>query len=127
MFKKSILIIVSTSGLVSVALGAFGSHALKELLTINERIETFDLASRYQFYHTLALLGIVSIFDKVDKRFARLSAILILFGMTLFSGSLYTLSITNITSWAIFAPFGGALLIAGWGCFLISVIKKETL
>ena len=43
-------------GLLGVALGAFGAHALRASLTASGRLDTFETAVKYQFYHALALV-----------------------------------------------------------------------
>ena len=47
-----------------------------------------------------------------------------LIGMFLFSGSLYVLALLNTTSVALITPFGGLLMIGGWGLLFYSVLKK---
>ncbi len=54
MTSKKLLLTGAILGLLSVILGAFGAHALKAILTANNRVETFELAVRYQFFHALA-------------------------------------------------------------------------
>ena len=63
MTSKLIIIIGSISGAISVILGAFGAHALKDSLTASGRLETYETAVKYQMYHSLAmiLLGILMI------------------------------------------------------------------
>jgi uncharacterized membrane protein YgdD (TMEM256/DUF423 family) len=53
---KQTLIAGAVLGLLGVGLGAFGAHALKPTLEANGRLDTFELAVRYQFFHALALL-----------------------------------------------------------------------
>ncbi|MEL7004412.1 MAG: DUF423 domain-containing protein, partial [Bacteroidota bacterium] len=55
-------------GITAVGLGAFGAHALKDFLLEQGRLETFETAVSYQFYHTLALFGIGIILSKVDTK-----------------------------------------------------------
>jgi uncharacterized membrane protein YgdD (TMEM256/DUF423 family) len=120
MKSKQILIIAAASGMLSVALGAFGAHALKETLSAYGRVETFELAVRYQFIHTLALL-FLGLDVRQDHKW---SAILFIGGMLLFSGSLYFLALTNSTALVLVTPLGGTLLIAGWATLLWQLIKR---
>ncbi len=111
-------------GLLGVAIGAFGAHALKDLLQALGRVDTFELAVRYQFYHALALLlnGLLQqVFSTPWLRYASLSFLL---GCILFSGSLYALSISGVTTLAYITPFGGLLLLAGWIMLLIGISKS---
>lgn len=97
---------------VSVAVGAFGAHALKVRLAASGRTETFDLGIRYMMFHALAiiLIGILM------ERYPQLSTagLLLFVGIVFFSGSLLMLSLTNVTTWGAVAPIGGTAMIAGW-------------
>lgn len=117
------LIITAVAGFLAVAVGAFGAHALTSLLTENNRLDTFELASRYHFYHTLALLGISLLLKQNASKHFFMSLIFILTGMILFSGSLYILAITNYTPIAMVTPVGGVFLLAGWAVLLYAAVK----
>jgi uncharacterized membrane protein YgdD (TMEM256/DUF423 family) len=112
MSQRLILITSSILGFLSVAIGAFGAHALKTVLTATGRGETFELATRYQFYHALAMLATGILVEKFPA--AGPAAIFFLTGTIIFSGSLYILSLTGQTMWGAVTPFGGLLLLAGW-------------
>ncbi len=112
MTQRIILIIASVCGFLAVALGAFGAHALKPVLEANGRVETFELATRYQFYHALAILAAGILAEKFPGMGT--PAVLFLAGTIIFSGSLYILSLTGQTMWGAVTPFGGVLLLAGW-------------
>jgi uncharacterized membrane protein YgdD (TMEM256/DUF423 family) len=122
--QKQTLLAASASGALAVSLGAFGAHALKALLIANGRLDTYELAVRYHFYHTLALLATAILMDKFSGTGLRVSALLFVIGMLLFSGSLYTLCLLNISSIAIITPVGGVFLIGGWTTLFISVLRK---
>ena len=104
-------------GGLSVAGGAFASHALRE--KISERsLEIFETAARYQMYHALALLLVallLSIYQQSPPPSLLASGWLFIIGIALFSGSLYALSLTNVKILGAIAPLGGAAFIAGWG------------
>jgi len=112
MNQRVILIIASISGFLSVGLGAFGAHAFKSILTVNGRLETYELATRYQFYHALALLFVGLLADKFPS--LGTSAIFFITGIIIFSGSLYILSLTGTTWWGAVTPIGGLCLLVGW-------------
>ena len=99
---------------LSVMIGAFGAHALKPLLLSNNRIETFELAVRYQFYHTLGILLVGVMANRIHSGLAVVSFVLFTLGIVFFSGSLYHLSLTNQTSLVWVTPVGGLLFISGW-------------
>lgn len=96
----------------AVALGAFGAHKLKDILT-PEYLDIFNTGAEYQFYHGLALLAIAW----APKMTTLLNRVVILFqlGIFFFSGSLYVLSITGYTKLGMVTPIGGVSFLIGWG------------
>ena len=111
-------------GLLGVALGAFGAHALKPFLLESGRLDTFETAVKYQFYHALALMIISVLMLVKNHRILKIAASLMLAGVTIFSGSLYILCLTNVGAWGAVTPIGGVLMIAGWGSLIYYGIKK---
>jgi uncharacterized membrane protein YgdD (TMEM256/DUF423 family) len=122
MNNKQLLLTGAILGFLSVALGAFGAHALKATLTANNRVETFETAVRYQFFHALAFLfvGLWIGEGNWSGGYAWLA------GVILFSGSLYTLAITNSTKLPIVlaTPLGGVCFLVGWVMLIIAILKK---
>lgn len=123
--QRQTLLVASALGVLAVALGAFGAHALKNLLSATGRLDTYELAVRYHFYHIFALLAVSILMDKYSLPRLKLSALLFFIGIILFSGSLYTLCLFNISKIAIITPFGGAFLIAGWATLFIAVFRNS--
>ncbi|PLX11312.1 MAG: DUF423 domain-containing protein [Marinilabiliales bacterium] len=126
---KRILITVGISGALSVILGAFGSHLLNGSIS-HEKLEVWNTAVQYQMYHTIALLGI-TFMNRYLKR-AYISTIYYLFfvGIIMFSGSLYIVSISEITGLGLgplkyITPLGGLLLIIGWIYVILSGLTYE--
>jgi uncharacterized membrane protein YgdD (TMEM256/DUF423 family) len=122
--KKVALLSGAVFGFLGVALGAFGAHALKPLLSQSGRMDTFELAVRYQFYHALALLAIgilLTIDPTVKYKYATICFIL---GVILFSGSLYIFSLSELGMVAMLTPIGGFLLILGWSFMIVGLVKK---
>ncbi|MEH2307750.1 DUF423 domain-containing protein [Nostoc sp.] len=110
------LSIAAILGGLSVAAGAFASHALRE--KISERsLEIFETGARYQMYHALALFLVAILISRTESPQPTLIASGWLFfaGITIFSGSLYAISLTGIKSLGAIAPLGGAAFLAGWG------------
>jgi len=110
-------------GLLAVALGAFGAHALRASLEAVGRADTFETAVKYQFYHALALvaIGILLQLPATTADAARTygwAGYAFLIGVLIFSGSLYALCFTGITKFGAVAPIGGLALIAGWALLL---------
>lgn len=96
--------------------GAFGAHALKAQLA-PERLEVYETAVRYHFFHALGLLGIGLTLRFIDASPVRWAAVLVVAGIMLFSGSLYALTFGAPRLLGIVTPIGGVALIAGWICF----------
>jgi len=125
MNQKQTLLCGAILGLLGVALGAFGAHALKQLLLLNGRLETYELAVRYQFYHALTLLLIGLLMETLGAAAFKWASLLIFGGVTLFSGSLYLFALTNTTTFAMITPLGGVFMLFGWGSLTYSVISKK--
>ena len=102
--------VAATLGLLGVALGAFGAHALKPTLSAFQTADLWQTAVLYQLLHALALLTLAA-----TDRASRLLTVLWLVGLLCFSGSLYLLAVTEWKAylWP-FTPLGGLLLMGGW-------------
>ncbi|MFC5411625.1 DUF423 domain-containing protein [Larkinella bovis] len=116
-------------GFLGVALGAFGAHALRAMLEVSKRMDTFETAVRYQFYHALALVALGILLQlpatsAASAKFYGWAGYAYLFGVIIFSGSLYTICFTGITKFGAVAPIGGLLMLAGWALLLIGVLKS---
>lgn len=114
---RSFLSIGFLLGFAGVAAGAFGAHALGESLG-PDRIRTFETAVRYQMLHALALIGIGLASARWPDGRWKGAGLLMIAGTLVFSGSLYALSLLDITIFGAVAPLGGVSLLAGWlwGC-----------
>ena len=122
MFKLAILLGAGNAAL-AIILGAFAAHAIKDKLT-ERMLEVFSTAVDYHLYHALGLV-VVGILIKLQPNTASLHAAvyLMLFGILIFCGSLYALSLTNITKFGMITPLGGLAFIAAWVCVLIAFLK----
>jgi len=129
MMVKVFLAIAALLAGLSVALGAFASHGLKDKLT-ERALEIFETATRYQMYHALglmlvAVLLIQSELMQVETAQPWLNAAGYAFiaGIITFSGSLYALSFSEIKALGAITPIGGVALMAGWGCLAIAALS----
>tara|TARA_B110000977_G_C10998879_1_gene462998 strand:- start:449 stop:832 length:384 start_codon:yes stop_codon:yes gene_type:complete len=125
-FFKTIKI-ASALGAISVLIGAFGAHGLEEILSNNGRIETFETAVRYQFYHAIALLIVGLLMRFNESKYLIWAVRFFLLGILVFSGSLYILSLTNYTLLGAVTPLGGLFFILGWLALYQSAQKKTAL
>ena len=123
---KQIIQFAAISGMLAVGIGAFGAHGLKEILTETGRAETFEIAVKYHFYHSLALF-LIGILALVKPTWNKLSsaAILMMVGILVFSGSLYVLSLTGITWLGAVTPLGGVAFIVGWILVFLAASNKN--
>ena len=121
--SKTIIMISAILLALAVMLGAFGAHGLKSHLS-NEMMQTYKTGVEYHFYHAfgLLLLGILAIY--APSVYLKWSAVCLVAGIVLFSGSLYALSVTGIKGLGVIIPFGGLSFIAGWILLFMAVLKK---
>ncbi|OWY65750.1 hypothetical protein B7486_40355 [cyanobacterium TDX16] len=122
------LAIAAIFGGLSVGVGSFGAHALKEKLT-ERSLEFFETGARYQMYHALALLLVALLIRISDGQFSQPVLIAagwnFIVGILIFSGSLYALSLTGIKVIGAITPLGGAAFIAGWGALAIAALNNK--
>lgn len=117
---KIFLIIAACFGFLSVALGAFGAHGLKEHFDKFPNLgANYQTAAQYQMYHALALLAVAWLSTQVSSTLVNWAGTLFIVGILLFSGSLYILSITGISWLGAITPLGGVAFLAGWTCLLL--------
>ncbi len=112
-------------GGLAVAIGAFGAHALKDILLANNRTETFELASRYHFYHAFALCLLAICMHLFPQKNLTPAYYCMLVGLLIFSGSLYALALSNVGKLGAITPIGGVFLLVGWGIFAWQFLKSN--
>ncbi len=116
-FNKKIVATAAILGALTIAIGAFGAHGLKELVNA-KAIATFETGVRYQMYHVFALLilGFASSLSASTQKWVFRFFVI---GIFFFSGSIYLLSLNeilpfNVKSIGFITPIGGLFLIIGW-------------
>lgn len=112
--KRTIIQAGILFSVLGVALGAFGAHALYDVLERNDRIDTYELAVRYQFYHSFAIIISGVLYRMKVIKYFIYAAVCFGLGIIFFSGSLYILSLTGVRGFGAITPAGGILFIAGW-------------
>ncbi len=116
-------------GALAIILGAFGAHALKEILPPNTLV-TYETAVRYQFYHVVALLLTGILYKEFPNKLLKWAGMLFIAGIVLFSGSLYllvylqTTEIVGYRGIGAITPIGGTLFISGWVVLALGVKSK---
>ena len=128
--QKGFLKLGALFGAISVVLGAFGAHTLKQFIS-EKSLLTFETGVRYQFYHAIALLFTGILYKEFSNKSLLWAGRMFSLGILIFSGSLYFLAIVNLTENAglkgigAITPLGGACFIAGWILLFIGVSKKN--
>ena len=118
-------------GALSVMLGAFAAHGLKQVAN-DQTIAIFETGTRYQFYHVFALALSALLYKSYPNKLITASGVLFILGIVFFSGSLYIYTYKIIYSipslnWIVFlTPIGGVLFIAGWLCLSLGIKDVET-
>lgn len=126
--SQKIVLTALILGALSIVLGAFGAHGLKKFLTI-EQLNSFEIGVRYQMYHALFLLFVAQTGYITDKQ-KWVVFLITLLGILLFSGSIYLLATSTITSIKAkflgpITPLGGLLLISSWIYLFYCIIAKK--
>lgn len=129
MTSKTIIQLAAASGALCVIIGALGAHKLKPMLT-DVMLNAFEKGVQYQFYHTLALIGVALLIKNFPEINFSYVAQFFIAGIILFSGSLYGLALTSINSEPLkflgpLTPIGGLCFIIGWIILFISITKTK--
>lgn len=124
--QKIAFTFAACSGALAVIIGAFGAHGLQDFLAQNNRLETYETAVKYQFYHTAFLLFLGLYMNQNDNhQYLQLAVWATIFGIIVFSGSLYALCATNIKILGAITPIGGVGFIIGWVALLLNILKSH--
>ena len=125
--------IISTGaifGMLAIILGAFGAHALKKVLSIEE-LATFETGVKYQMYHALFLL-FIGLSSGISEKTKKTIYYLVVLGVLFFSGSIYLLATNghflsfDFKIIGFVTPIGGLLLILAWGALLLNYFNKKS-
>ena len=123
--KNKNLTLASILGMLAIIFGAFGAHALKEKLSVDD-LKTFETGVRYQIIHVIVLL-LVNMYADFSQKVKKTISLLFFIGIFFFSGSLYAITVLQIDPkniWFV-TPLGGLFFILGWVKLLISVFKAK--
>ncbi|MBZ8178785.1 DUF423 domain-containing protein [Oscillatoria salina] len=110
---------------VSVAGGAFATHALKDRIS-DRALEIFETGAKYQMYHALALILVALLLSRAElsQTYLSVAGYAFIAGIAIFSGSLYALSLSGVRWLGAVTPFGGVAFLIGWGCLAIAAFMK---
>ncbi|MBI3830567.1 MAG: DUF423 domain-containing protein [Planctomycetes bacterium] len=129
-------ILGAISGLLAVALGAFGAHGLPDYFKtlyaselkdhpdiVERMLHNWETAARYEMYHALALIAVAWVCSRWPGKLANAAGWCFAGGTLLFSGSLYILCLTGMRWLGMITPFGGVALMVGWLCLALAAWK----
>jgi len=119
------LFLAAVCAFLGVAMGAFGAHGLKSVLSA-DMMAVYRTAVDYQMWHALGL-GLVAMVRQQmpEVNLLRWSGWLMFAGIVLFSGSLYLLAILNLRWLGMVTPLGGLAFLAAWACLAIVAFKSK--
>ncbi|HTI08395.1 MAG TPA: DUF423 domain-containing protein [Puia sp.] len=127
--NRNFISIAALLGALSVALGAFAAHKLRQIAG-PDTVAVFETGVRYQFYHVFALLLVALLSDKFPNKWMVRAGNCFITGIILFSGSLYILTALKIADSehlnyaGAITPIGGLFFIAGWIFLWVGVSTK---
>ena len=124
---KGSIISGAIHGFLVVALGAFGAHALENVLD-EYGTDIWETAVQYQMFHALAIVAIgilmaPKLFGAVKQ--LKIAVICMNIGIVVFSGSLYTLALSGIGILGAITPIGGVLFLTGWILLIVATLKQK--
>jgi uncharacterized membrane protein YgdD (TMEM256/DUF423 family) len=120
--NRNVVLWASLLGLSGVLAGTFGAHGLKGRLS-DSMLESFEIGVRYQLIHAVALLALSAIaahsvwLNRASTAFG--------VGVILFSGSLYTLAITEWRWLGWITPLGGIAFLVGWALVCVGAAASQ--
>jgi len=126
---KKMVVAASILILLGIVFGALGAHVLEKILT-QKQLGSFEVAVKYQLYHGLAFLALVSLSHKLDFSL-RIIFNCIFLGVIVFSGSIYLLILQSELKLKLgmffgpLTPIGGIIMIVGWMMFIVKLFRSK--
>ncbi len=118
---KTFLLVGAVAAFLAVTLGAFGAHGLRARLS-PEMMAVFQTGVQYHIYHALALILVSGIMGRMSGWLIQTAGWCFTAGIVFFSGSLYLLAVTGVTSLGAITPIGGLFFLIGWACLAFAAI-----
>ena len=113
---------------MAVVMGAFGAHAMEDYLLQFEngarRIDVWKTAAHYHIIHAIGLV-LLGVMPTAKPKQVNIAGWLLVVGILVFSGLLYTYSYTDIRILGAFVPIGGVCMIAGWIMFAVAAYARQ--
>ncbi|HEV8210140.1 MAG TPA: DUF423 domain-containing protein [Vicinamibacterales bacterium] len=118
---KTFLLLGAVAAFLAVALGAFGAHGLRARLS-PDMMAVFQTGVQYHMYHALALILVSGIMGRMSGWLIQTAGWCFAAGIVFFSGSLYLLAVTGVTTLGAITPIGGLLFLIGWALLAFAAI-----
>jgi uncharacterized membrane protein YgdD (TMEM256/DUF423 family) len=118
---KTFLLLGAVAAFLAVALGAFGAHGLRARLS-PDMMAVFQTGVQYHMYHALALILVSGIMGRMSGWLIQSAGWCGAAGIVFFSGSLYLLAVTGVTTLGAITPIGGLLFLIGWALLAFAAI-----
>jgi uncharacterized membrane protein YgdD (TMEM256/DUF423 family) len=120
------LFLGAASAFIGVAMGAFGAHGLKTMIS-PELLAVYQTGVTYQMWHAFGLIAIALMQQHdAQSKLLKWAGFLMFLGIILFSGSLYLLAILNLPALGAITPLGGVSFLIAWSLLIIFSGKKST-
>ena len=113
----------AVAAMIGVIVGAFGAHGLQDRLTSAD-LEIFETGVRYHMYHALALFAVAWAASRWPSGATTVAGWSFIFGIVVFSGSLYTLVLTVQRWLGAVTPVGGLALVSGWAALGLAALRS---
>jgi len=122
---KTFVFLGCLQAFLAIALGAFGAHALRDAFDAKS-FAVYQTGVQYHQMHALALILAGVLRERLtEKRLVTAAGWLFVVGVALFSGSLYTLALTNVRAIGAVTPVGGACFLLGWALLAVAATRHR--
>lgn len=130
MSPRWVLFVAAVSGFLAVGLGAFGAHGLRTRFSALEdgakRLEWWATAAQYHLVHSVALCVVALVLAQRVTLAGKSAAFAFVLGVLVFSGSLYTMSLTGLRALGAVTPIGGLAFLVGWAALAWAALGWNT-
>lgn len=128
MSSRTTLMLAAALGFLAVAIGAFGAHGLAGRVEAGKMdaglLDTFEVGVRYHAYHALALLALAGFVEGLGTA-GKVAVVAFVFGVVIFAGSLYTLTLTGQRWLGAVTPIGGVSFMVGWVALFVGAWRSK--
>ena len=109
-------------GLLSVVLGAFATHGLRDVIS-PASLSSWQTGVTYQMSHALVLLFTGLWLQLGGPRALAVAGMFFSVGVLGFCGSIYLMVLLQMAWLGPVTPLGGLSLIAGWVCLCLAIVR----